>query len=125
MVRSVLPSLPAAPPASSARRVSAKVRSLPDLVGVFHALSDGTRLEILERLRHGEKCVCDLTDQTGAAQSRLSFHLRILREAGLVSDRRSGRWVHYSLVPEALDEALSVLAALRNCCSGAAGGCCR
>ena len=102
-----------------------KAPPLGTLVEVFHALSDETRLEILERLRHGEKCVCDLTDLTGAAQSRLSFHLRILREAGLVTDRREGRWVHYSLIPEALDDALAVLASLRSCCDGIAGGCCR
>jgi len=81
---------------------------------MFHALSDPTRVEILERLRHGERCVCELTDALDAAQSRLSFHLKTLREAGLVSDRREGRWVYYTLVPEnltALAGALTALAA--------------
>ena len=71
---------------------------------LFHALSDSTRLEILERLRSGEQCVCDLTDELDAAQSRLSFHLRVLREAGLVTDRKVGRWSYYALVPETLTE---------------------
>jgi ArsR family transcriptional regulator, arsenate/arsenite/antimonite-responsive transcriptional repressor len=70
----------------------------------FHALSDATRLQVVELLGRGEMCVCDLQDAVGAAQSRLSFHLRVLREAGLVNDRRAGRWVFYSLRPEALDE---------------------
>lgn len=71
---------------------------------VFHALSDPTRLEILELLRGGERCVCDLQSALDASQSRLSFHLKTLREAGLVVDRREGRWVHYSLRPAALEE---------------------
>ncbi|NIP56818.1 MAG: helix-turn-helix transcriptional regulator, partial [Gemmatimonadetes bacterium] len=44
-----------------------------------------------------------------AAQSRLSFHLKKLKEAGVVSDRRDGRWVYYSLVPEALEEMRAFL----------------
>ncbi|MDX2192153.1 MAG: metalloregulator ArsR/SmtB family transcription factor [Gemmatimonadales bacterium] len=69
----------------------------------FHALSDPTRLHILELLRGGERCVCELTDALGAAQSRLSFHLKTLRDAGLVQDRKEGRWVYYALVPEAIE----------------------
>jgi ArsR family transcriptional regulator, arsenate/arsenite/antimonite-responsive transcriptional repressor len=71
---------------------------------LFHALSDSTRLGILEMLRSGERCVCDLQDELDAAQSRLSFHLRVLKEAGLVTDRREGRWAYYSIVPQALAE---------------------
>lgn len=73
------------------------------LVAVFHALSDETRLAIVKRLSGGERCVCDLQDLLDAAQSRLSYHLKTLKEAGLIADRREGRWVHYSLVPGALD----------------------
>lgn len=71
---------------------------------LFHALSDTTRLGILERLRHGERCVCDLMDSLDAAQSRLSFHLKVLKEAGLVTDRRDGRWVYYTLAQGVLGE---------------------
>ena len=70
----------------------------------FHALSDETRLEIVERLIGGERCVCDLTDIMDAAQSRLSFHLKTLKDAGLVTDRKEGRWVYYTLNRETLDE---------------------
>lgn len=69
---------------------------------LFHALSDGTRLAILELLRGGELCVCELQDALSAAQSRLSFHLKVLRESGLVTDRKEGRWSYYALNPERL-----------------------
>ena len=78
----------------------------------YHALSDETRLRILERLRRGERCVCDLTDALDAAQSRLSFHLRILKEAGLVTDRRVGRWSYYAVHPEGLEEAAELMGGL-------------
>lgn len=68
----------------------------------FHALSDETRLGILTQLEGGERCVCELQDGLDAAQSRLSFHLKVLREAGLVTDRREGRWSYYAIVPDAL-----------------------
>jgi ArsR family transcriptional regulator len=77
-----------------------------------HALSDPTRLQILAMLRYGERCVCDLTDALESGQSRLSFHLRTLKDAGLVEDRREGRWAYYSLVPgglEGLQEQLGEL----------------
>lgn len=75
----------------------------------FHALSDPTRLEIVGMLSHGERCVCELTGILDAAQSRLSFHLKTLRDAGIVTDRREGRWVYYSLNRDVLDEAVGFL----------------
>jgi ArsR family transcriptional regulator, arsenate/arsenite/antimonite-responsive transcriptional repressor len=71
---------------------------------LFHALSDETRLAICDLLRDGERCVCDLQDALDAAQSRLSFHLRVLKDAGLITDRREGRWSYYTLVAEAFAE---------------------
>ena len=79
---------------------------------LFHALSDETRLEILEHLRSGEQCVCDLMESVGAAQSRLSFHLKVLKDARLIRDRPEGRWVYYSLNEEgvrALEEVARTL----------------
>ena len=80
---------------------------------LFHALSDETRLGILEMLRSGEQCVCDLQADLEAAQSRLSFHLRVLKEAGLVADRKDGRWSYYSIVPEALTEVHDLAVAMQ------------
>ena len=74
-----------------------------DVARWFQALSDETRLRIVQMLGSGERCVCDLQEALDAYQSRLSFHLRKLKEAGLVTDRREGRWVYYTLDPEALD----------------------
>lgn len=68
-----------------------------------HALSDETRLALLECLRGGEECVCNLTGVLEAGQSRLSFHLKVLKDAGLVRDRRDGRWIHYSIDPRGLE----------------------
>jgi ArsR family transcriptional regulator len=78
---------------------------------LFHALSEPTRLQILEQLKDGEQCVCELTEVCHASQSRLSFHLRVLKEAGLINDRPEGRWMYYSLNVEGMKGlALSVSA---------------
>lgn len=74
---------------------------LSALTTKFHALSDETRLRIIDMLRGGERCVCDLTDALDAGQSRLSFHLKVLKDAKLVTDRREGRWAYYALAPDA------------------------
>jgi ArsR family transcriptional regulator len=70
----------------------------------FRALGDETRLRILERLSEGEQCVCDLTDALEAGQSLTSHHLKTLKEAGLLRDRRQGRWIYYSLDPAVIDD---------------------
>lgn len=94
-------------------------------VRLFHALSDPTRLLILERLGYGERCVCELTDALDAAQSRLSFHLKVLKEAGLVTDRREGRWMYYTVNTDTLTEVAELAQTLatpapserkRGCC---------
>ncbi|WP_447980511.1 ArsR/SmtB family transcription factor [Candidatus Nitrospira bockiana] len=87
----------------------------------FHALSDETRLRIIESLGEGEQCVCDLVDVLGAAQSRLSFHLKTLKDAGLVKDRREGRWIYYSLDPETMEELYELVTALKQGAHGARG----
>ena len=92
---------------------------------LFRALSDPTRLRILDRLRSGEKCVCDLTDALDAGQSLLSFHLKALKEAGLVTDRRQGRWAYYTLNAEAAEEAAALVQSLATPRTlPVSGGCC-
>lgn len=93
---------------------------------VFHALSDETRLAIVDRLKGGERCVCDLQDLLDAAQSRLSFHLKTLKEAGVVTDRKEGRWSYYTLVPGALEQAVGALVEVKESAErqGPAGECC-
>jgi ArsR family transcriptional regulator len=87
----------------------------------FYALGDEIRLEILDLLRGGERCVCELTAHLDLAQSRLSFHLKVLKDAGLVSHRREGRWSYYALDAAALRETGAFLGRVR---SSAAPACC-
>jgi ArsR family transcriptional regulator len=63
----------------------------------FHALSDPLRVNVIEHLRTQEMCVCDLCEELDVSQSKLSFHLRVLKDAGLVRARPQGRWTYYSL----------------------------
>jgi ArsR family transcriptional regulator len=79
----------------------------------FHALSDETRLQIVEMLSHGERCVCELQDVLDAAQSRLSFHLKVLKDAGLVTDRKEGRWMYYAVNRDALDKIAAFAQAVK------------
>ena len=80
---------------------------------LFHALSDEIRLEIVGLLLNGERCVCELMDDLGMAQSKLSWHLKSLRDAEIVTDRREGRWVYYSLNASAISEARAILDGLK------------
>ena len=96
---------------------------LATLARRFHALADEKRLRILDLLRGGELCVCDLVNELDVSQPLLSFHLRILREAGLVSDRKDGRWVHYSLVPGGVAELEEAAAELGRVAHGRRRGC--
>lgn len=97
----------------------ATATSLKKAAELFHALSDETRLALLERLKGGEHCVCELTDAMKAGQSRLSFHLRVLKEAGLLKDRREGRWMYYSLNPDAFNEVESLVDTLKQAAKSA------
>lgn len=71
--------------------------------GLFSALSDPIRLEILDKLGGCKKCVCDLQETMDIAPNLLSYHLRVLREAGLVEATRRGRWIDYEVASIAAD----------------------
>jgi len=75
---------------------------MKDVVNIFKALSDPTRLRVVLLLRQRELCVCELMAILEMEQSRVSHHMRVLREAGLAEDVREGRWIIYRLFPEAL-----------------------
>ena len=68
-----------------------------ELTGGFAALADPVRLRIVGVLAEGGRCVCDLHEQVPVAANLLSYHLRVLRDAGLVTATRRGRWVDYRL----------------------------
>jgi ArsR family transcriptional regulator len=63
----------------------------------FRALADPLRIQIIELLRNQELCVCELCEKIDVSQSKLSFHLKNLKEANLVTSRQQGRWIYYSL----------------------------
>lgn len=84
---------------------------------VLAALADPVRLRIISMLAaapEGSACGCDLESPLGLAQPTVSHHLRVLREAGLIEGTKQGRWVHYRVVPERLDEVTAALTPLVN-----------
>ena len=87
--------------------------SLTRTARLCRALSDENRLRIVEMLTTGERCVCELTAALDLGQSLLSHHLKTLKDAGLVTDRREGRWVYYTLDREALGEIQGLVTALK------------
>ena len=74
------------------------------ILPLMKAIADEKRLRILMLLADGERCVCDLQDELDAGQSLLSFHLKTLKDARLVTDRRDGRWAYYKLSTEGMVE---------------------
>ncbi len=78
-------------------------RSTTERARGFNPLGDPARQAILAELRRGTRCLCELETDLGLASNLLSYHMRLLREAGLVSRTRRGRRVHYALEPEGLD----------------------
>jgi len=93
-----------------------RVRSqLASLETVFRALADQTRLRILNLLAAGETCVCDIHENLGLPQPKVSRHLAYLRRTGLVQTRKDGLWVHYRLseLPDEVSQTL--LRTVREC----------
>ena len=82
----------------AARSSDAARTALPAVVDAVKALAHPGRLRMLAMLRGGDLCVCQMTAVLQLAASTVSSHLRDLRRAGLVSERKSGKWVHYHLV---------------------------
>jgi len=80
-----------------------------ELVRVFKALSDETRLRMMNLLSEGELCVCQIMQALDISQSRASRNLGILREAGLLNDRRDGQWVHCSINKEGVTDYAPLL----------------
>jgi len=70
---------------------------MEDLINIFKAFSDETRLRILKLLEPGELCVCDIVAALDMTQPNVSFHLGVLKETGFIKDRRKGKWIHYGI----------------------------
>lgn len=76
---------------------------------VFKAMGDENRLTILSLLQKGERCACKLQEALQISQPTLSHHMRILVDAGLVSSRKEGKWIHYSLSEAGAQQAKNML----------------
>ncbi len=87
----------------------------PQTKTVFRALSDRTRLRIVNLLRGGEVCVCHLVAVLGVPQPTTSRHLAYLRRAGLVVARKEGLWMHYRLAPPRSKSHEMLLECLSQC----------
>jgi len=99
-----------------------------ELASLFKAVADPMRLRLLSLIachEGGESCVCDLTAAFDVTAPTISYHLRILREAGLISAERRGTWVYYRIEPGVMARMSAVLvpqpAALTGAASLAAG----
>jgi ArsR family transcriptional regulator len=90
---------------------------------LLKALADPLRLDLVQALSGGERCVCDLVADLNLAQSRLSFHLKVMREAGLIEAREQGRWVYYRLRAGALEQLQAWLGELAAGCQAPARCC--
>jgi len=85
---------------------------MDNLVLIFKALSDETRLRILKLLEHGELCVCDIVAALDMVQPKVSFHLGVLQEAGLIKGRKQGRWIHYRIDDSEMFKRILILSVL-------------
>ena len=76
---------------------------------ILKALSDPVRAKIVYELEGSDMCVCELMRDLGMAQTMVSHHLKILKYAGIISDKKSGKWVYYSLVDRKALDVLKLL----------------
>lgn len=79
---------------------------------VFKALGDEHRIHILKLLRSGERCACELLDELNISQPTLSHHMKILCDAGIVTGRKEGKWMHYSICGDSVRELRAQLQTL-------------
>ena len=95
------------------RREQLDAEQAVTLAEAFKALADPVRLQLLNLIAtadSGEACSCDLVDPVGKSQPTVSHHLKVLREAGLVTGEERGTWIWYSVVPSRLEDLRRVLA---------------
>lgn len=81
---------------------------------LFKAFGDENRIRILKLLGSEEKCACRLLEQMHISQPTLSHHMKILCDSGIVQGRKEGKWMHYRIRPEGLQEVRDFLQALEN-----------
>jgi ArsR family transcriptional regulator len=82
---------------------------MPSSVGLLQAVADPVRWTVVQSLAEGPRCVCTIQEEVPVAPNLLSYHLRVLREAGLVTASRRGRWVDYALAADAMERLRAAL----------------
>ncbi len=97
--------------------------SYAEYVPVIKAVSDETRLKIIDMLSCGEMCACDILEEFSISQSTLSYHMKILTESGLVNAVRDGAWMRYTLNKEKKDDLIAFFTGITcekdtDCCKG-------
>jgi ArsR family transcriptional regulator len=90
------------------------VQSYAEYVPAFKAISDETRLRIIDMLSCGEMCACDILEGLSISQSTLSYHMKILADSGLVRAERDGTWMRYTLNKERIAAVLEFFAIITN-----------
>ena len=81
---------------------------------MFKAFADENRIQILELLRDGERCACRLLEEMNITQPTLSHHMKILCDSGIVVGRKEGKWMHYSISEDGLENVRNYLEELKN-----------
>ena len=84
------------------------------MAAIFKAFADENRIQILELLRDGERCACRLLEEMKITQPTLSHHMKILCAAGIVVGRKEGKWMHYSISEDGLENVRNYLEELKN-----------
>ncbi len=106
-----------------ALRAHPSAASAPASLAALQAAAEPTRARILALLAPGEHCVCDVSAALGLSMALVSHHLRVLRSSGLLRERRSGRWVYYSLDSDALARLRADVVALLTPTDAASAAC--
>ena len=81
---------------------------------IFKAFCDENRIKILQLLQGGEKCACKLLTEMNITQPTLSHHMKILCDSGIVKGRKEGKWMHYSISQDGIEEAQKYLDFLKS-----------
>ncbi|WP_054251373.1 ArsR/SmtB family transcription factor [Neofamilia massiliensis] len=83
-------------------------RDLEKTANIFKAFSVAIRLEILDLLKNGEQCACVLLEKLDLTQSGLSYHMKILIESGIVTARKDGKWVYYTISEQGREKIIEM-----------------
>lgn len=81
---------------------------------IFKAFCDENRIRILQLLQGGEKCACMLLEEMNITQPTLSHHMKILCDSGIVTGRKEGKWMHYSISEAGIERAQEYLISLND-----------